>query len=140
MIRAALRCEAGAAAAETAIVMVALSALLALLAGAGGALISQSVLEESSRTVAREIMRGVPEPEAMAAGHRVSGGHASFTVERAGDHVTVRATRDVRIGGRIVGHTFTLTASATARIEPHLVGASPLRAAASPGPVGGAGP
>lgn len=140
MIRAALRCEAGAAAAETAIVLVALSALLALLAGAGGALISQSTLEESSRTVAREIMRGVPEPEAMAAGHRVSGSDTAFAVDHSGDHVTVRATRKVRIGGALVGHTFTLTASATARLEPHLVGAPTLRTGAPPGPGSGTEP
>lgn len=118
----ALRDNTGAATAETAIVMVAVSALLALIMGVGAMFISQAQLSEGARTVAREVMRGEDPSSAEAAGAAVAGDDASFSIGRAGEYVTVTATRDITIGGPLVQHTFTLHADASTRLEPHLVG------------------
>lgn len=117
----ALRKDSGAATAETAIVLMVVSALLALLAGIGAMFVSQAQLSEGARTAAREVIRGESEGAAIDAGHSVSGDDAQFSVARSGEYVTVTATRPVTVGGHILSHTFTLNATATARIEPHLV-------------------
>lgn len=118
----ALREDTGAATAETAIVMVAVSALLALLLGVGMVFVQQAQLGEGARTVAREVMRGNEDSAAVAAGEQVTGPETSFTIVRTGDYVKVTATRGVKLGGPLVHHTFELRATAQARLEPYLVG------------------
>lgn len=118
----ALREDTGAATAETAIVMVAVSTLLVLLLGVGMMFVQQAQLGEGARTVAREVMRGEDPAAAVVAGQNVTGPDATFTISRAGDYVKVTGTRTARIGGPLLSHSFQLRATAQARLEPYLVG------------------
>ncbi len=117
----ALRADSGAATAETAVVLIAVFALLALLMSLGGLLISQARLSEGARTAAREMMISADPEGAIAKAKVVSGEGASFSISTSGDWVTVNARATWRVGGPILGTTFPLEASAHTRLEPHLV-------------------
>ena len=116
--------ERGAVTAETAIIMIVVSALLILIIGTGSLVVAHAQLSEGARTVAREVMRGEGEHEAVAAAARVTGPDARFEITRDGEYVKVRASRTIRLPGPLINRDFTIDSEATARLEPHLVGSS----------------
>ncbi len=123
---AALRSERGAATAETAIVLVVVSALLILIASVGSILVDSARLHSAARTAAREAIRTDDAAAAVAAGQQVAGPGAAVTVSRQGDLVVVRVQKTRQLaGGLLHGAQFTLHAEATGRIEPHLIRGGP---------------
>ncbi|MCT2150528.1 pilus assembly protein [Dermabacter vaginalis] len=120
-LRRALRADSGAATAETAVVLIAVFALLALIVSLGGLFVSHARLSEGARTAAREMMISADPQEAIAKAQVVSGDGASFNISTSGDWVTVNAHATWRVGGPVLGMTFPLEASAHTRLEPHLV-------------------
>lgn len=120
-LRRALRADSGAATAETAVVLIAVFALLALVMSLGGLFISHARLAEGARTAAREMMISADPNTAVAKAKVVSGKEATFTVSTSGEWVTVEAHATWHVGGPILGATFPLEASAHTRLEPHLV-------------------
>lgn len=116
-----LRADSGAATAETAVVLIAVFALLALIISLGGLFITHARLSEGARTAAREMMISADPEGAIAKAKVVSGKEASFAISTNGDWVTVEAHATWHVGGPLLGTTFPLEASAHTRLEPHLV-------------------
>ncbi|CAM4200532.1 TadE family type IV pilus minor pilin [Helcobacillus massiliensis] len=115
----ALRGERGAVTAETAVVLTVVSALLLLIAQVGAVMADGARLHDGASATARAAMRGEDDP--ARDGRAVAGDGAQFSMSRSGDLVTVRATKEHRLaGGLLGGLSLTLRSEATARLEPHL--------------------
>jgi len=112
----------GSVTAEFAVVLPAITVLLALLLLAGSAGILQIRLEEGARAGARSLARGESSAQAVDAASRLAGQNASVTVELTDGYATVTTT------GRTAGPfaavlAWQQTARATAKVENYEPGA-----------------
>jgi len=123
----------GSATAEFAVVLPAVTALLALLLLGAGAGMLQLRLEEGARAGARAMACGESTAQAVETATRLAGGNTSVVVDLAGGYVTVT------VAGRVDGPlsavlTWQQTARAVARVENYDSAAGIGRAAVrSPG-------
>lgn len=120
-----LRAERGTATAETALMLMVVMLMVALLLGVGSIGIKQLRLNEATRTVAREIMRGEDPAAAITSGKQVAGSPSSFEISMSGEWATVKGTAQAGLftGGGWLSHSFNLNATFSVRLEPHLIGA-----------------
>ena len=114
--------DRGSATAETAIVLpvVVLMVVVVLVTGTG--LGAQLRLESAARGAARELARGADTAAAVAGAQHIGGEGTEVTTSTAGAWVQVEVTRTLSApGGSLAGASWTLSADAQARREPHLV-------------------
>ena len=122
----------GSVTAEFAVVLPALTVLLALLLLGAGAGIVQLRLEDAARSAARALARGDSAAQAVATAGAHAGSEVEFSVSFDGDFATVTARG--RVAGPLAGIVpWKQSATATARIETGLDAAA---ASAVPGSAG----
>lgn len=122
-----LRDDRGSATAETAIVLPGVVAMVVMLLLAGTGLGAQVRLEGAARGAARELARGEDPGTAADVARRIGGEGTAVSVSGGGQWVRVETSRTLRAPtGLLAGASWTLTADAEARREPHLIdGGSP---------------
>lgn len=122
-----LRDDRGSATAETAIVLPVVVAMVVVLLLAGTGLGAQVRLEGAARGAARELARGEDPGAAADVARRIGGEGTAVSVSGDGQWVRVETSRTLRAPtGLLAGASWTLTADAEARREPHLIeGGSP---------------
>lgn len=109
--RAAARCTPpGSASHESGMVTleIALAIPLVLIFAVAGAWLvaagqAQALVTDAARATAREVARGVPERQAVAAGHQVAP-DAEIVVSASGSVIRVRAERTLRGPGPLLSH------------------------------------
>src|SRR5699024_8243867 len=114
--------DRGSATAETAIVLpvVVMMVVVVLVTGAG--LGAQLGLESAARGAARELARGEDTAAAAAVALRIGAEGTEVPPSTTGAWVQVDVTRTREApGGSLAGASWTLSADAQARREPHLV-------------------
>lgn len=117
-----LRDDRGSATAETAIVLpvVVVMVVVVLLTGAG--LGTQLRLESAARGAARELARGEEASAAIATAQRIGGEGTRVTISAEGAWVSVETSRTLQApAGPLSGASWSVSADATARREPHLL-------------------
>src|SRR5699024_2938847 len=83
---------------------------------------AQRGLERAARGAARELARGEDTAAAVAVAQRIGGEGIEVTTSTTGAWVQVEVTRTLEApGGSLAGASWTLSADAQARREPHLV-------------------
>ncbi|EMY34522.1 hypothetical protein D477_008938 [Arthrobacter crystallopoietes BAB-32] len=110
--------DRGSVTAETAIVLPAVVAVLAMLLAGATAGSTQLQLEKAAQTAARQLARGETGAEAAMAVRRIAGSRAALASGNQGGWVTVRVS--AAVPGPWAGAAgWTLTAEASAPAEPH---------------------
>ncbi len=108
--------QRGSVTAELAVVLPAVTALLAILLLAVSVGLLQLRLEEGARAGARAAARGDSSEQVMAIVHRVAGSSVTVSVGTAADFATV--TVEGRVGGALSGLVpWTQLAQASAKVE-----------------------
>lgn len=118
--------DRGSATAETAIVLPVILVLVLVLAVAGTGLATSLRLEGAARAAARELARGESEGSAATAAREVAGPDVHVDVSRREPWVQVRVTRELHApAGLLRTASWHLEATASARLEPQLLGSGP---------------
>lgn len=118
--------QKGSVTAELAVVLPAITVLLAILLLSASAGLLQLRLEEGARAGARALARGDSTAQVQEIVARVSGAQAAVSVGNSGGYATV--TVQGRVGGVLSGLVpWTQTATASARVEVRNYGASVQR-------------
>jgi len=120
--------DRGSVTAETAIVMPAIVAVLAMLLAGAAAGSTQLQLEKAAQTAARQLARGETAAVAASAVRRIAGSGATLASGNAGGWITVRTTAAVPVPWAGVGG-WTLAAEATAPAEQHAVSSATIAGA-----------
>ncbi len=121
-------CDRGSVTAETAIVMPAIVAVLAMLLAGAAAGSTQLQLEKAAQTAARQLARGETAAVAASAVRRIAGSGATLASGNAGGWITVRTTAAVPVPWAGAGG-WTLAAEATAPAEQHAVSSATISGA-----------
>ncbi|WP_283774663.1 TadE family type IV pilus minor pilin [Brachybacterium equifaecis] len=123
-MRGAARREGGATTAETAIVLPVVVVMVLVMAVVGAGIGSRVQLESAARSAARELARGEDAASASRAARTIAGQSARVSISTEGEWVSVRVQRTLSLpGGALGGASWALEGDATARREPHLLGA-----------------
>src|SRR5699024_2848715 len=114
--------DRGSATAETAIVLPGVGMMVGAVLVIGAGLGAQLGLESAARGGASELARGEHSAAAVAVAQRIGGEGIEVTTSTTGAWVQVEVTRTLEApGGSLAGASWTLSADAQARREPHLV-------------------
>lgn len=119
-----LKSSRGTATAETAMMLVVVMVLVGFLLAIGTTGLKQLQLNEATRTIAREVMRGDDPALAIETAIALAGPNSSFEISYQGDFVVVKGQKQVGLNPNSSGFlSFNLNLSCTFRtkVEPHLV-------------------
>ena len=120
--------DRGSVTAETAIVLPAIVAVLAMLLAGAAAGSTQLQLEKAAQTAARQLARGETSSVAASAVRKIAGSGATMESGNTGGWITVRTTAAVSVPWAGIGG-WTLTAEATAPAEQHAVSSARITGA-----------
>ena len=123
------RGDAGMVTAEIAVAIPAVVVLLGGLIAVVAAVAAQLRCVDAAREGARAAARGDPQSAVVAIARQAAPAGASVTVSTSGDSVTVTVRASTRPIGGLVG-TYTVSSSATGRLEPTTDDAETVPAAA----------